>query len=935
VTRRASAYRRLVDHRTDDGISLIEVLVATVLLLVTMIPMGILLTSVSSSAVQTRQRQAAEQLADSWIQVLSNSNPPTSNGTVLANQPTLLTSTTTTDAGVQALSDANGHTFLAGTQYTATADYTENLVNDVGQSDLCSAGTPPSPSHPGVIQLQVTVTWGHNNQNSLSQTTEIDYPKPGVQTQGFLAITVSNEGEADVLGNSALTRLEAIPVWVTQTSTPSGTLNLSPNPYKLYPDLNGCIFAQVPVGTYTISAEQPTSGIPGYTGTPEFVGTNNSPVDQTTKSVTVTAESVVSLGGFDEGIDANLSYGGASAVDSGVACPDAAGLTCVTLGSGTTGASAAWGGTSANWTVATLSNQSHLNQVACTTAASAKCVGVGYLNGAGLIASTTTNFNSTTTDGVPGGVTDITQVTCPSHDGCYALGTAAAGPVLLAGSVGSGTDVWRNVTPASPTFTAFNSLACPTSGTCELSYSTAAGPGVLRLDGDPSTLAPTVTADYLPTATLLLPFPPTAVGTITCPSTTTCLATATGDGASSSDGTVIVATIAGSGASTWGYESTFPTGATSVTGIACSGSHCVAIGSAAPNTQGNTAAVWTGDLTTTPDTWVQSNGIPTNVAVGSAVTCGQPNGSAVADCVVTSETSGASGVGQLLVGSLSGGSWAWNFASPPSGTTVQFYTGVSCESPASASKAACAAVGATANGPIVLTSSSGPSGSWSSQTPTTFGGSTVSGIPLEVAPASTTAWSTQVAAGQPSNATSLPSLLYPQPGGYSVAAGDCSAQSPITTTPAPANAALPSSPTVSSTLNALPGGTASATVPLSLLPLRLTTGSNAPVAGATLTLTSVGCYAYAPPVPQTVPPTYPPVINQDTYNVPTSDATGVTMTSVPYGIYNYSVTIGGTAVTPTNIFLVVGPSTVQIINTNSTPATTTTDYLPNLVQVPA
>ncbi len=86
--RRGSPRRPTARHRGDDAVTLVEVLVATLVLLVTMIPMGILLTNVSASAADARQRQAALQLADSWVEILANSQPPTgTDGSVLTSTP--------------------------------------------------------------------------------------------------------------------------------------------------------------------------------------------------------------------------------------------------------------------------------------------------------------------------------------------------------------------------------------------------------------------------------------------------------------------------------------------------------------------------------------------------------------------------------------------------------------------------------------------------------------------------------------------------------------------------------------------------------------------------------------------------------------------------------------------------------------------------------
>ena len=51
-------------------------------------------------------------------------------------------------------------------------------------------------------------------------------------------------------------------------------------------------------------------------------------------------------------------------------------------------------------------------------------------------------------------------------------------------------------------------------------------------------------------------------------------------------------------------------------------------------------------------------------------------------------------------------------------------------------------------GPVIATSTSGPGGTWTTQTPSSLPGAMVTGIPLETAPATTTNWTTQVTAAQ-------------------------------------------------------------------------------------------------------------------------------------------------------------------------------------------
>jgi hypothetical protein len=182
-------------------------------------------------------------------------------------------------------------------------------------------------------------------------------------------------------------------------------------------------------------------------------------------------------------------------------------------------------------------------------------------------------------------------------------------------------------------------------------------------------------------------------------------------------------------------------------------------------------------------------------------------------------------------------------------------------------------------------------------------GATVSSIPVQVALVGTAAFVPM---------PSPPSYLYPAVSGYSVAAGQCTSEA-----------------TVPSTLATVPGGSASAIVPLGLLPLRLTNSNGASVTGATVTLTDTTCGA-----------------SGSIYNMPLTDATGTTMTSVPYGTYSYSVTEGGVTVAPTNLTLTVGGpypiggivSSVgpgQVAVTNSTTKVSTITYLPAVVQVPA
>jgi Tfp pilus assembly protein PilV len=83
---RARASDRARGRETDEGITLVEIMVAFTLLMVTMVPIGYLLDSTVAAANTARQKEAALQLADSWIEILSNSSPPQTGGAVTTNQ---------------------------------------------------------------------------------------------------------------------------------------------------------------------------------------------------------------------------------------------------------------------------------------------------------------------------------------------------------------------------------------------------------------------------------------------------------------------------------------------------------------------------------------------------------------------------------------------------------------------------------------------------------------------------------------------------------------------------------------------------------------------------------------------------------------------------------------------------------------------------------
>jgi hypothetical protein len=237
--------------------------------------------------------------------------------------------------------------------------------------------------------------------------------------------------------------------------------------------------------------------------------------------------------------------------------------------------------------------------------------------------------------------------------------------------------------------------------------------------------------------------------------------------------------------------------------------------------------------------------------------------------------------------------------STPSADDILYVNDIDCTG---GSSGTCAAVGATMTGAVILASGSGPSGSWSDQTPSGLSGYVTNGIPIEINNSGLlpNTYATSVTAGATSNATQLP-VLYPFASGYSLWAADCQTEAQ----------SLSSYTAQAATI---PGGTSGVTVPLGLLSLQLThAATGLPYFNATVTITAAtsGCPA-------------------DTYTLQTTDAAGLSRTEVPYG--TYSVSINGSTKIAT---LVVSGNSSAVQVTSGSTTTTTTYTLPTPVPVSA
>ncbi len=467
-------------------------------------------------------------------------------------------------------------------------------------------------------------------------------------------------------------------------------------------------------------------------------------------------------------------------------------------------------------------------------------------------------------DSAPAGINSLDDLTCPGAGACFVVGDTTNGPTILSTSGGAAPAWAADAIPAG--LTAISSLTCPTATSCYAVASGSSGPVVLSTSGGTT---PTWVADTLPTSI-------TGVGQLACASAAACAATA-----DTSSGPAIISLTTSTGTTPVWVSDTLPGGVAELADLTCpSTTACYATGATASAPVVLSAP---GPLGTGP-TWSEDT-LPAALEAVSTVAC---TGSG--SCYATGSTSSGSSTAPAIVSTTGGATPAWVADTLPSETTaLGYFFGLACTS------TTCSAVGSTANSAAILDLSS--STTWVDDTPPpsgSFTGDTVGGIPLSVSSANLgpdNPWLAYAPGTSGVNAVALP-LLYPFSSGYSVAAAD-----PTTTTTALAAsppkfcAAFNNAPAVP--VAAQPGGTATADVPLALLPISVT-ANGVPVVGATITATPDGVNC-ADTNPFTLPPTGP---------------TGSSTVELPVG--SYSLQIAATGETTITQSIVVTTTSITV-----------------------
>ncbi|HEX7444203.1 MAG TPA: hypothetical protein VF320_09965 [Acidimicrobiales bacterium] len=866
----------------------------------------------------------------STFSAASSTSPQTA--AVTSSSGAVLTFTYTGSTG-SSLTGITGWT-VSTIQIASGAKVTQSF-----KPNLCTSGTPQ------LLKLRVSVGWGPNTDvNNVQDSVILNYPPSGIQTLGFIALQLAGDTTAnDSQGDPWSIRVQAPPVTIAGVNTSNGTAALQT--LTIYPDNYGCAFAQVlptTAGTaYTVSVANASSGIPSGTtyGSPSFVANGagvpnghviQQPTSESQSNIPVGIGAVTKLvatyptafPGYDQGSTVNLSYPSSSATEDGVSCPGVGQITCLSAGENSAGAVLTWSNLSAWSNVSLPGTVTRISSVSC--AGSVECEAVGYAVGTTVTPVIFDVNPSGPSIAVPSaaslgtalnGVTSLSQVACPSATTCVAIGTTATGAAVLTDTISaSGVDAWvADSIPA--TVTGLTSLVCPAGATGCAALGTSSSP----LPNTPVVLSGGYGAPWAVGSAS--GFTLSSLTSLTCPTTTTCLAIGQGTPTSGSLGSIVINGIDaagfGSGTLTWTLDK-FPTGTTvnsvsavncpptsgeclltgkgtgsvplvmegaitasatfandtlpttggtvtSLTQMACpTAAVCVLIGATASN-----QVILSGAITGpgTPDTWSNAT-VP---SVGGGATLSQLTQVAcwsASVCAITGTGTNPNNQPSafLLATHLGVTGTNWQPSSLPGTIPALYLTDVDCTGTGTGY---CSAVGATATGAVEYSSTSDPTGSWSDLTPANLAGYPVQGVPVEMnnagllpSPyANVVTGYTSATVGSAANTTQLPDL-YPFNSGYGLFAGDCSTE-------------LGAGSFNLSQAATTPGGTSTATIPLGLLSVQAlhSTGNytGLPNGGATLQLTGPSC-------------------GSDVYNLQIAGPDGLSRTEVPFGTYTLKVT---------------------------------------------
>ncbi len=287
---RSRTAERAAGRRTDDGISLIEVVVAFAILLVALVPLSYLFTTSLIQAGQSKNQQTALSIAEGWAEVLSNTTPPVNpvSTAVIVDTPEApsgpwQSSAATTVAGTSVGKFLNA---VSSVTVTSTANFAAASVA-VPQTAFVVTGTGTGAT---TIEISFTSTAGNvltcttnpcnssstagiNAMTSSSAVTETEVATP-TETRGGTTYNLSAEYEWATVQNSGIVSttysgvssltLPASVVPVTSIANFTLASSVSPQTARVATVSNGL---QTITYTGTQTSPPELTGVTGGTGT--------------------------------------------------------------------------------------------------------------------------------------------------------------------------------------------------------------------------------------------------------------------------------------------------------------------------------------------------------------------------------------------------------------------------------------------------------------------------------------------------------------------------------------------------------------------------------------------------------------------------------------------------------------------------------------------
>ncbi|HUO49176.1 MAG TPA: hypothetical protein VMU09_10110, partial [Acidimicrobiales bacterium] len=247
-------------------------LIALGLLVVIVVATYLAMYGTLEETAHARQRVAATELAEQWLDKIAQLPLSTLQGYIGHN--VVLTPSPVT---------------IVGTAFNASAHL--EWSGEGSSPSLCLSGNPPQ-----VITATVTVNW--NVSISLAETTVINPPYgTAVPTDGWVSVQITGSS-----GSHAPMGVNAVVVGINDG--PHGAIT------NYSPDDTGCVYQQEPPGTYTVTLSSPPGG-------PQFIDGQENPNPSTSATVVAGLASFTSFH-YDEAATVNFAASSGSPAATGM-----------------------------------------------------------------------------------------------------------------------------------------------------------------------------------------------------------------------------------------------------------------------------------------------------------------------------------------------------------------------------------------------------------------------------------------------------------------------------------------------------------------------------------------------------------------------------------------------------------------------------------------